>query len=155
MLDRQHIQELAEKHLSGTDKFLVELKVSPGGKIEVYIDAPAGVSVKDCVALSRHIESSLDREKEDFELEVSSPGAEESFRVPMQYAKNVGRKVKVITNEGVEHQGILKKFENNALTLETTRKEKKVKGKGNTTINENITLELDKVKQAGVILSFK
>ena len=155
MPDKKHITELAEQHLAGTDKFLVDLNVSPAGKIEVYIDSINGLSVKDCVELSRYIESSLDREKEDFELEVSSPGAEEPFKVPQQYAKNIGRKLKVITNEGNEYQGLLTNFENNSITLETSRKEKKEKGNGKIKINENITLELDKVKKAGVILSFK
>ena len=155
MLDRNHILKLAEEHLSGTDKFLVDLNISPNGKIEVFIDGISGVTVKDCVNLSRVIEGSLDREQEDFELEVSSPGAEEPLKVPMQYAKHVGRKLKIITNDGNEVQGVLKNFENDTILLETFRKEKKEKGKGKTIIKENITLELDKVKKAGVILSFK
>ena len=155
MPDKKYINELIEKHIAGTDKYLVDLNVSTSGKIEVYIDSVSALSVKDCVELSRHIESSLDREKEDFELEVSSPGAEEPFKVPQQYLKNIGRKLKVTTHDGNEYQGLLTNFENNSITLETSRKEKKEKGNGKIKINENITLELDKVKKAGVILSFK
>lgn len=155
MLEKSQILELIKSHLSGTDKFLVDLKVSPSNKIEVYIDALNGLSVKDCVNLSRHIESSLDREKEDFELEVSSPGAEEPFRVPEQYAKNVGRKLRVELTDGNEYNGFLKSYEDKKIVLETSQKQKKENGKGKIKINENISLELDKVKKASVILSFK
>jgi ribosome maturation factor RimP len=81
MIKKQTILDLIEAHFAGTDKFIVDVKVLTGNKIEVYIDAPNHVVIAECVALSRHIESSLDREKEDFELQVSSPGATESFKV--------------------------------------------------------------------------
>ena len=155
MLENSHILNLINSHISGTDKFLVDLKISPSNKIEIYIDAVSGLSVKDCVSLSRHIESSLDREKEDFELEVSSPGAEEPFKVREQYTKNVGRKLKIELLDGTELKGTLKKHEGSTIILEILNKEKKERGKGKITKNENITLELDKVKKAGVILSFK
>ncbi|MFN5182059.1 MAG: ribosome assembly cofactor RimP [Bacteroidota bacterium] len=155
MLENSLILNLINSHISGTDKFLVDLKISPSNKIEIYIDAVSGLSVKDCVSLSRHIESSLDREKEDFELEVSSPGAEEPFKVREQYTKNVGRKLKIELLDGTELKGTLKKHEGSTIILEILNKEKKERGKGKITKNENITLELDKVKKAGVILSFK
>lgn len=143
------------EQLEGTGKFIVDLRVSPSNKIEVFIDGMKGVSVKDCVDLSRHIESSLDREAEDFELEVSSPGAEEPFRVKEQYSKNAGRKVKVITEDGKEYTGLLCGLEGDKVVLETTEKKAKPVGKGKILVKEKINLGLDKVKQTRVILSFK
>ena len=60
--------------------------------IEIYIDAPNHILIVDCVELSRYVEGCLDREKDDFELQVSSPGATEAFKVVPQYKKYVGKR---------------------------------------------------------------
>jgi ribosome maturation factor RimP len=155
MLEKSRIEKLVNEHLAGTDKFLVDLRVSPSNKIEIYIDGMKGVSIKDCVSLSRHVEGSLDREAEDFELDVSSPGAEEPFQVREQYEKNKGRKVKIITTDGAEYTGILQGIKGNDVVVETTGKKPSPTGKGKILVTEQLNLELDKVKQARVILSFK
>lgn len=124
MIKKQTIVDLINEHFAGTDKFLVDVKVLAGNKIEVYIDAPQHIAIADCVALSRHIEGNLDREKEDFELQVSSPGATESFKVLHQYKKYIGTKVKVVTKEGAKHEGILKSADENEFVIEETRREK-------------------------------
>ncbi len=154
MIKKQTILDLIEAHFAGTDKFIVDIKVLTGNKIEVYIDAPNHVVIADCVALSRHIESSLDREKEDFELQVSSPGATESFKVLHQYKKYIGTKVKVATKEGSKHEGILKSANENEFVIEETRREKKTVGKGNHTVVENITLTYNQVKETKSVLPF-
>ena len=155
MIDRKYIEHLIEEHFKGTDKFLVELKLSPANKIDVFMDGLNGISIKDCVQMSRHIESSLNREENDFELNVSSPGAEQPFRVQKQYFKNVGKKVKIVTHTGETLQGILKSSNENSIEIENTEKQKKEIGKGKILVTQKINLELDKVKEASVILSFK
>ena len=155
MINRNYIEHLIAEHLLGTDKFLVELKLSPANKIDVFIDGLNGISIRDCVQMSRHIESSLNREETDFELNVSSPGAEQPFKVKQQYQKNIGKTVKIVTNNGEIVQGILKNTSENSLQIEKTEKHKKEIGKGKILVTENINLELDKVKEASVILSFK
>lgn len=154
MIKKQTIIDLVEEHFSGTDKFLVDVKVLAGNKIEVYIDAPNHVLIADCVALSRHIEGSLDREKEDFELQVSSPGATESFKVLPQYKKYIGSKVRVVTKEGAKHEGILKSADESEFVIEETRREKKAVGKGNQTVVENITLSYNQTKETKSVLPF-
>lgn len=154
MIKKQTIIDLVNEHFAGTDKFLVDAKVLPGNKIEVYIDAPQHILIADCVALSRHIEGSLDREKEDFELQVSSPGATESFKVLPQYLKYIGTKVKVVTKEGAKHEGILKSANENEFVIEETRREKKPVGKGNHTVIENITLTYNQTKETKSVLPF-
>jgi len=154
MIKKQTIIDLINEHFAGTDKFLVDVKVLAGNKIEIYIDAPNHIVIADCVALSRHVEGSLDREKEDFELQVSSPGATESFKVLHQYKKYIGTKVRVVTKEGAKHEGILKSADENEFVIEETRREKKTVGKGNHTVVENITLTYNQIKETKSVLPF-
>ncbi len=154
MIKKQTIIDLIESHFEGTDKFIVDIKVLAGNKIEVYIDAPKHIVIADCVALSRFIEENLDREKEDYELQVSSPGATESFKVLAQYKKYIGTKVSVKTIEGLKHEGILMSANENEFVIEETRREKKAVGKGNHTVTENITLTYKQTKETKSVLPF-
>jgi ribosome maturation factor RimP len=154
MIKKQTIIDLIESHFEGTDKFIVDIKVLAGNKIEVYIDAPNHIVIADCVTLSRFIEENLDREKEDYELQVSSPGATESFKVLPQYKKYIGTKVSVKTTEGVKHEGILMSANENDFVIEETRREKKAVGKGNHTVTENITLTYKQTKETKSVLPF-
>lgn len=154
MINKQAIIDLVNEHFAGTDKFLVEVKILKGSVIEIYIDAPNHILIADCVALSRFVEGRLDREKEDFELQVSSPGATESFKVLQQYQKYIGTKVKVVTKEGAKHEGILKSANENEFVLEETRREKKPVGKGNHTVVEDITLTYNQTKETKSVLPF-
>jgi ribosome maturation factor RimP len=154
MIKKQTIIDLIESHFEGTDKFIVDIKVLAGNKIEVYIDAPNHIVIADCVALSRFIEENLDREKEDYELQVSSPGATESFKVLPQYKKYIGTKVSVKTTEGVKHEGVLMSANENEFVIEETRREKKAVGKGNHTVTENITLTYKQTKETKSVLPF-
>ncbi len=154
MIKKQQIIDLIEEHFAGSDKFIVDVKVLAGNKIEIYVDAPNHIVIADCVALSRHIEGSLDREKDDFELQVSSPGATQPFKVVQQYKKYINSKVEVTTKEGKKHQGVILSANDNEFVLEETRKEKKTIGKGNQTVVENITLTYNQIKETKSILPF-
>lgn len=154
MIKKQHIIDLTEQHLEGTDKFIVEVKVASGNKIEVYIDAPKHITISDCVTLSRYLEQHLDREKEDFELQVSSPGATESFKVLQQYKKYLNTKVQVTTKEGKKHEGLLMSANENEFVIQETRREKKIVGKGNQTVVEHITLTYQQIKETKSVLPF-
>jgi ribosome maturation factor RimP len=154
MIKKQTIIDLVKTHFEGTDKFIVDVKVSAGNKIEVYVDAPNHIVIADCVALSRFIEGSLDREKDDFELQISSPGATEGFKVLEQYKKYIDTKVTVTTKEGKKHEGILKSVGDDEFVIEETRKEKKPVGKGNHTVVEDITLTYNQTKETKSVLPF-
>ena len=96
MIEKRRIQQLLDDFLAKEKGFfLVSLKVGGGNQIEVRIDSFEGIKMGDCVRLSRHIEGSLDREEEDFSLQVASAGLGEPFKVYQQYEKNIGRKVDV------------------------------------------------------------
>lgn len=155
MIQRKQVETLIDQKLEGTELFLVNLKISPANRIEVFIDGMNGLSIKDCVNLSRHIESSLDREAEDFELLVSSPGADEPFLVQKQYQKNIGKNVSVTTREGKVVTGTLTGVAENAITIQSTERKPKEKGKGKILVTEEIVLDTAEIKETKRILSFK
>ena len=147
MIKRETITDLVTAHFEGTDKFIVDIKVLAGSKIEIYIDAPNHILIADCIELSRYVES-------NFELQVSSPGATEPFKVIEQYKKYIETKVTVKTKDGGKHLGILKEANINNFVIEETRREKKTLGKGNHTVIENITIEYNNVKETKSVLPF-
>ena len=102
MIDRNVILKLVEEKLASTEMFLVDVEVKTGNVIVVEIDSNEAVSIDDCVALSRWLEEHLDRDKEDFELEVGSAGITSPFKVLRQYVKNIGNEVEILLNAGVK-----------------------------------------------------
>ena len=123
MIVKAKIEELVKELLS-EDMFLVEADVSTSNVIKVFIDSYEGLTIEDCVALHRELEQKLDREEEDFELEVSSPGLLEGFKVKDQYLKNTGRQLEVVTNDGTNVIGILKEAGDDYFTIESSVKQK-------------------------------
>ena len=105
MIRAEDIRALAEEHLLGTPGFLVDVTVSDGSNIRVLVDHDDNTSIEFCMALSRHIESSLDREVQDFSLDVSSPGLDQPLKLHRQYIKNVGREVAVMPVQGAKIEG--------------------------------------------------
>lgn len=136
-------------HFEGTDKFLVDVLVKPGNRIYVFIDGDHGVTIEDCVEVSRFLESHMDRESLDFELNVSSAGADQPIRLPRQYHKNIGRSVKVERTDGRVITGkLLEAGEKGILVSVPGDKKKKIP-------QEDLLLEFDQIKEAKVIISFK
>src|ERR1700754_1993854 len=107
MISTSLVRELAEKKLHEGDSYLVDVTVSASNKIRVTIDNFRGISIQECVTMSRWIENQLDREQNDFELEVTSPGLDQPFKVLKQYEKNIGREVEVIFSDGQKTEGKL------------------------------------------------
>ncbi len=107
MIEKIKILELVNQALDGSDKFLVNLKITPDNRIYVDIDGDNGVTIDDCIELSRAIESQLDRDAEDFALDVSSAGADQPLKLKRQYTKNIGRDVEVVYLDGEKKEGEL------------------------------------------------
>ena len=99
MINKEQITTLCEEALEGTDRFLVEVKVKPQNVIEVYVDSDTAVNIEQCVELSRHIESKLDRDAEDFELNVYSWGLSGALKMDRQLRKYIGKDVEAKTKE--------------------------------------------------------
>ena len=117
MIEKIKILELVNNALEGSDKFLVNLKITPDNRIFVDIDGDNGITVDDCIELSRTIEGQLDRDAEDFELNVSSAGADQPLKMTRQYRKNIGRDVEVVYLDGEKVEGELKAAEDEGFTL--------------------------------------
>ncbi len=100
MIDKNKIEKLVNEFIKGTGIFLVAVKVSSSNRITVLADTMKGITIDECAAIHRHIEKNLDRNTEDFELQVSSPGLDMPFGVIEQYYKNEGKKVEVVDTEG-------------------------------------------------------
>ena len=100
MISKERVEELALEKIVELDYFLVDVKVSSTNEITVLFDNEEGVGIKECLFVSRHIEGNIDRDIEDYQLTVCSPGIEKGFVVKEQYLKNIGRRVKVKTAEG-------------------------------------------------------
>jgi len=128
MITETKIRQLVLEKIDGTDQFLVEAKVAGGNRITVLVDAPGGMPIKDVVSISRHIEGSFDREQEDFELTVSSPGLDLPFKVLKQYLKYIGKEVEVKAGNGKKIQGVLLSANEEGIVVETSEK-KKIEGK--------------------------
>ena len=155
MISESHIRKLIEEKIADTEYFLVDLTVSAANAINVEIDSPEGVKISDCVTVSRHIESNLDREENDFELSVSSAGVGRPLKVFQQFEKNVGKEVEVILSNGNKLQGEMVEASEDKITLKTSRKERIEGKKKKETIIENKDIPMDEIKETKVIISFK
>lgn len=152
MIAKERIQFLVDEILS-EDMFIVDITVGSGNAIAVSVDSESGVSIDKCVGISRHIEHNLDRETEDFSLEVSSPGLTQPFKVMRQYLKNTGKKVEVVTRTGGKTEGILKSVNSEGFELEVAKNEKVNGTKTNVVKAEAYSFE--QVKTVKLVISFK
>ena len=121
--------------------------------IHVVIDGDHGVTVSDCIKISRAIEHNLDREEHDFSLEVASAGASAPLIMPRQYLKNVGRKLEVVTKEQ-KIEGNLTAVNENSIVLEWKSREPKPIGKGKVTVQKKEELNFSDIIKAKVVLKF-
>ena len=134
MIDKELIVKLVEEKLASSSNYLVDVAVQPGNIIVVEIDNDESVCIDDCVELSRYLEDHLDRDVEDFELEVGSAGITSPFKVLRQYQKNIGNEVEVLLTAGVKLTGVLKSADENGIVLTV---EKQIKPEGaNEVINK-------------------
>jgi ribosome maturation factor RimP len=154
MIAKEKIETLVCEVLEN-EMFLVDVTVHAGNVIHIAVDSMKGLTIDQCVALSRQIESRLDRESEDFELEVSSPGVDQYFKVNRQFHKNVGRELEVITKENAEIRGKLTESGDDGITLETETREITQTGKKKQLVKKCTFLKYEDIKKAKVIISFK
>lgn len=155
MLDKSIVSQIVESYLRESEHYLVDLKVNQDNRIQVEIDSFNGISLDDCVALNRFLESKLDREVEDFELEVSSAGLSSPFKVLKQYEKNIGKEVEVLTTEGKKLAGVLSSVSTDAVVLTVEKAIKEEGAKRKKTIQEEITLSFKNIKTTKLIIRFK
>ncbi|HNU58783.1 MAG TPA: ribosome assembly cofactor RimP, partial [Aquaticitalea sp.] len=136
------------------DLFLIDLKISQDNRVQVVIDGDNGVSIDDCIFFSRAIEHNLDREQEDFSLEVTSAGATSPLIDKRQYMKHKGRILKVSTKEVAKIEATLVDADDQHITLEWQAKEPKPVGKGKITVNKQAKIAYDDILDARVTIKF-
>lgn len=152
---KQKVNDLVQAALTEReDLFLIDLTVGEANQIKVVIDGDKGVTVEDCIAVSRAVEHNLDREETDFSLEVTSAGATTPLALPRQYVKNIGRKLAVKTAEGAAIEGELIKADDSSCTLSWKTREPKPVGKGKVTVQKEATLAYADITEAKVMIKF-
>jgi ribosome maturation factor RimP len=155
MITKDTINQLINEHLEGSDFYLVDLKLTADQRILIEIDAFQGVSIDDCVHLNRYLLEKLNPEIEEYELEVSSAGITEPFKVLRQYQKNLGKEVEVITKEGKKITGILGEATDEHFQLTVEKKVKEEGAKRKQTVEEIFTFTYTEVKTTKMIIRFK
>ena len=146
MIEKIKILGLVNNALEGSDKFLVNLKITPDNRIYVDIDGDNGVTIDDCIELSRAIEGQLDRDEEDFALDVSSAGADQPLKLIRQYRKNVGRELEVVTVDGERAEGTLEDASDEGIVLRTKGTKKQAP--------ETLRMAYRDIKSARVTIKF-
>lgn len=122
MIDKNVLEQTVNEWLQDKDYFLVDLTVSLDDRIVVVIDHAEGVWIEDCADLSRYIEEHLNREEEDYELEVGSAGLGQPFRVHRQYEIHLGKQVETQLKDGHKYQGVLTAVEDDEFEVTVVQK---------------------------------
>jgi len=155
MIDKNVVRTIVEEWLEGKDYFLVDVEISTDNRIVVEIDHADGVWIEDCVELSKFIEERLNRDEEDFELEVGSAGLGQPFKVAQQYVNFIGKEVEVLGADGKKVQGVLKSVVGNDFVVGVQEKVH-VEGKKRPVMQEvEHTYRMDEVKYTKYLINFK
>ena len=155
MIDKRIVSGFVNEWVEDKDYFLVDVAVSADDKIVVEIDHAEGVWIDDCVELSRFIESKLDREEEDYELEVGSAGIGQPFKVLQQYLIHIGQEVEVLTKQGQKLEGVMKDANEENFTVTIQKKVKPEGAKRPKLVDEDVTFTYEEIKYTKYLISFK
>jgi len=151
MISKKRVIELIEERIEGTDIFIVDVDISAGNKISITVDADSGLTIEKCMSVSRNVEHNLDREEEDFSLEVTSFGLSNPFQLPRQFQKYIGKKVEVIGHDMKKLEGKLLSFDEKGLELELELTKKQIKAK----VEPIMNISFDDIKETKAAISFK
>ena len=153
-MDQTKVRDLVEEALVLNEKlFLIDLSISTNNKILVTVDGDDGVSLSECIRISRNVEHNLDREEEDFSLEVTTPDISHPLKEKRQYVKNINRILKVTTAED-KLEGTLVEADDEKIVLNWKAREPKPIGKGKVTVQKSATLTYKEIKEAKVKIVF-
>ena len=155
MIEKKLLIDLTEEYLKDSPNYMVDLTAGADNSITIEIDNDQGVDISDCVALSRHLETKLDRETEDFELTVTSAGLTSPFKTIRQYKKYEGKEVEVLSRNGQKVTGLLQSSDEHGFTITITKKVKLEGAKRKTEVEEDIRFLYDEVKYTKYLIRFK
>ena len=158
MINKEKIIDLVNERIEelNNGSYLVDVNISSNNSIVVEMDnMNNSVSINDCVSVSRNVEHNLDRDQEDFDLKVTSPGLDQPFKVINQYYKNIGRKVKIVHLEHGSSEGLLTNVTDQSITIEWEEKERLDGKKKKIKVKKEKTINYKEIKETKLILSFK
>jgi ribosome maturation factor RimP len=156
MIDKVRVLELAQERIDelASGVFIVEVNISTTNVITIELDNETrGVTIEECVSVSRNVEHNLDREVEDFELSVSSAGMDRPLRVPKQFEKNIGNQVRAVLNHG-SVEGELMSYDGDKMIIQTVTKEKIEGRKKKEEVTRQHELNMDEVKEVKRVITF-
>ena len=154
-MDKEIIKNLVKDAIAeNSELFLIDLQFLADNKIFVEIDGDNGVSLDECIRVSRGVEHNLDREVEDFSLEVTTPDVANPLKVTRQYKKNLNRILKIELKDHSEIEGTLKNVTEDAVEMEWKAREPKPIGKGKITVVKNATIPFEDILVAKVKIIF-
>jgi ribosome maturation factor RimP len=155
MFDKNVLVNIIEDYLKDSPNYLVDIYIGAGNSITVEIDNDNGVDIDDCVELSRHIESKLDRDSEDFELTVTSVGLTSPFKSSRQYRKYEGKEIEVLSKKGSKLTGVLKSSDDKGFTITVVKQVKPEGAKRKIDVYEDIYFMFEEVKHTKYLIRFK
>lgn len=157
MIDKDIIRTIVEEALTETDAFLVDVTVTPTNEVTVEIDSMTGVDIDTCARLTRLIEERVDRDIEDYQLEVGSAGLTAPFKVARQYEKNIGNEIEVLTRDGRKLSGVLVELnpDETAFTMTVKEKVKEPGKKRPVIVDKPVTLNIADTKTVKYLINFK
>lgn len=155
MIEQSLVKKIAEDFLKNSESYLVRAEVKPGNVIVVEIDNDQSVGVQECIDLNKYIESQLDRDQEDYELEVGSYGISQPFKILKQYRKYIGREVEVLTKTGKKLTGILKDADENGIVLTIEKQIKPEGAKRKIKVEEDLPFKYEELKYTKYLIRFK
>lgn len=154
-MDQAKVRYLVEEALAENETlFLIDFSISVNNKISVVVDGDEGVPLSECIRISRNVEHNLDREAEDFSLEVSTPDISKPIKLKRQYIKNIQRILKVTTIADDEIEGILTDVTDENIVLVWSAREPKQEGKGKMTVEKTASIDYKDIKEAKVKIVF-
>jgi ribosome maturation factor RimP len=154
MINVNRINSLVDSYIKENGIFIVDSEVRKGNHIRVFIDSLDGVTIEECAKVSRIIESGLDRETEDFDLEVSSPGLDAPLKVYPQYIKNVGRDVEIIKTNGIKIKGKLTGADRLGISVEMSVEQSKKSDKTEKYTIRNEYIFFSDIKMTRLVINF-
>ena len=155
MIEKETVIQLVTDFLKDSTSYLVNVDVKPGNSIIVEIDNDDAISIDECSKMNRFIESFLDRDVEDYELEVGSSGLTSPFRIVRQYQKNIGNEIETLTKNGQKLYGKLKSADETHFVMTISKKIKPEGAKRKIDIEEDLQFSYEDVKYTKYVIRFK
>lgn len=129
----EEIGALLEPYLENDRFFIVSLTVRPARsahQVTILLDSDEGITIEQCASISRRLAHDIEAKElfpDAYNIEVSSPGLDQPLVLPRQYAKNIGRDLKIHLSDGQLIEGKLTELNGQELSIELPKPRKKVK----------------------------